>query len=247
MKKKSPPKAKPAATKKVVKKVAKKVVKRHPAKRAADPATEGHTDHHKQPEVEPATSTDKTDASLVPLLGTNLRRHRLRLGLTLDALAATSGVSRAMLGQIELGKSAPTINVLWKIARALDIPFARLLEEDTSGATVVMRRRDGRLIVNQDGSFSSRPLVPTRALKRVEFYELTIKAGAVESAEAHALGTVETLVLSRGIAEIDVGEERHTLAPGDSIVFAADAPHAYRNPGETEAILYLVMTYAERG
>ena len=189
--------------------------------------------------------SEKSDESLVPLLGSNLRRHRLRLGLTLDALAHTSGVSRAMLGQIELGKSAPTINVLWKIARALDIPFARLLEEEAGGATVVMRRRDSRLIVNQDGSFASRLLVPTRALKRVEFYELTLKAGAVEQAEPHAFGTIESLVLSRGIVEIDVNEERHLLAPGDSIVFAANAPHAYRNPGETDAVLYLVMTYAQ--
>lgn len=206
----------------------------------AVPATEIDAD-------EPATRpTDKTDASLVPLLGVNLRRHRLLRGLTLDALSLASGVSRAMLGQIELGKSAPTINVLWKVARALDIPFARLLEEDTSGATIVMRRRDGRSIVNQAGTFSSRPLIPSGSLRRVEFYELTIKPGATEAAEPHAVGTIESLVLSRGIVEIDTSTEHHLLAPGDSIVFAADTPHAYRNPGDQDAVLYLVMTYADR-
>jgi DNA-binding XRE family transcriptional regulator len=63
------------------------------------------------------TPTEATD--LAPVVGGNLRRLRTRRGLSLERLAQISGVSRAMLGQIELGQSAPTINVLWKIARAL--------------------------------------------------------------------------------------------------------------------------------
>ena len=35
------------------------------------------------------------------------------------------------------------------------------------------------------------------------------------------------------------------LGPGDAIVFVADVPHTYRNPGTIETLLYLVMTYAE--
>src|SRR5688572_32104821 len=57
-------------------------------------------------------------ADLTPILGANLRRLRVRRGLSLERLAKASGVSRAMLGQIELGQSTPTINVVWKISRA---------------------------------------------------------------------------------------------------------------------------------
>ena len=42
-----------------------------------------------------------------------------------------------MLGQIELGKSTPTINVLWKIARALDVTFASLIQAQPTTGTVV--------------------------------------------------------------------------------------------------------------
>src|SRR5579859_404207 len=59
---------------------------------------------------------------LAPVVGKNLRRLRTQRGLSLERLSRASGVSRAMLGQVELGQSAPTINVLWKIARALGIP-----------------------------------------------------------------------------------------------------------------------------
>ncbi len=39
--------------------------------------------------------------------------------------------------------------------------------------------------------------------------------------------------------------QRRLLRRGDAIVFEADVPHAYRNPGPDDSLLYLVMTYAE--
>jgi quercetin dioxygenase-like cupin family protein len=45
--------------------------------------------------------------------------------------------------------------------------------------------------------------------------------------------------------EIDLGGARHALGPGDAIVFEADHPHTYRNVGDGEALMYLVMTYAD--
>ena len=42
-----------------------------------------------------------------------------------------------------------------------------------------------------------------------------------------------------------MGTAAYRLHPGDAILFTADVPHAYRNVGSTEAVMYLVMTYAE--
>ena len=80
-------------------------------------------------------------ADLAPIVGANLRQLRIRRGLSLEKLAQRSGVSRAMLGQIELGQSAPTINVLWKIARALDVTFATLIQTREAGGTTVLKCR----------------------------------------------------------------------------------------------------------
>src|SRR5688572_27668106 len=67
------------------------------------------------------------ELDLRAIVGANLRRLRVQRGLSLERLARASGVSRAMLGQIELGQSTPTITVLWKIARALDLSIASLV------------------------------------------------------------------------------------------------------------------------
>jgi DNA-binding XRE family transcriptional regulator len=77
---------------------------------------------------------------LAPIVGSNLRRLRTRRGLSLEKLSQLSGVSRAMLGQIELGQSAPTINVLWKIARALEVTFSALISSRTQSGVLVDRK-----------------------------------------------------------------------------------------------------------
>jgi transcriptional regulator with XRE-family HTH domain len=184
-------------------------------------------------------------ADLAPVVGTNLRRLRTRRGLSLERLAHSSGVSRAMLGQIELGQSAPTINVLWKIARALEVTFSALISSRTQSGALVMRSAESKLLTSKDRSFSSRALFPFDEPRRVEFYELRLTGGGVEQADAHPPGTSENLVVTQGVVEIDSGGETHRLETGDSILFEADSPHAYRNPGKTDAVMYLVMTYAQ--
>jgi transcriptional regulator with XRE-family HTH domain len=188
-------------------------------------------------------ATESTD--LAPVVGANLRRLRTRRGLSLERLAQISGVSRAMLGQIELGQSAPTINVLWKIARALEVTFSALISARTQSGALVLRSQESKILTSKDRSFSSRALFPFDEPRRVEFYELRLGSGSVEDADAHPPGTSENLVVTAGTIEIDVAGDTHRLETGDSILFEADTPHAYRNPGKVEAVMYLVMTYAE--
>lgn len=185
------------------------------------------------------------DPDLAPTVGANLRRLRLQRGYSLEALSQRSGVSRAMLGQIELGRSAPTINVLWKISRALDVTFSALITSRGSSRTTVLRQADARILTSADGSFQSRALFPFDEPRRVEFYELELAPKATEQADAHPAGTSENLVVVSGAVEIELQGERTLLEAGDAILFEADTPHFYRNHGEVPAKMYLVMTYAD--
>ncbi len=182
---------------------------------------------------------------VLPALGPNLRRLRSKRGLSLERLARRSGVSRAMLSQVELGQSAPTINVLWKVARALEVPFSSLIDR-TNSAAIVLPARSGKLLSNQDGTFTSRALFPfDERRNRTEFYELRLKSAGEEQAPPHPPGTTENLVVTAGAVEIEVDNVAHRLEVGDAILFSADVPHRYRNPGAAEAVMYLVMTYVE--
>jgi len=151
-----------------------------------------------------------------------------------------------MLGQIETGKSTPTISLLWKIATALDVPFANLLAAQTASGTAVLRSEEAKVLSSSDGRFSSRALFPFDGERRVEFYELRLAPNHREDADAHAPGTKENLIVVKGVVEIGTAQTRPvTLGEGDAILFEADVAHSYRNLGSTEAVIYLVMTYVE--
>jgi transcriptional regulator with XRE-family HTH domain len=165
---------------------------------------------------------------------------------TLDDLARASGVSRAMLSQIELERSTPTIKVLWRIATALGVPFSALLVQPGTSSTSVLRAARARVLKSHDGSFSSRALFPVERATNTEFYELKLAPKATEEADAHRPGTLENLVVAKGTVELTVGTEKHRLERDDAILFEADKPHSYSNPGGTEAVMYMVMTYTTR-
>jgi transcriptional regulator with XRE-family HTH domain len=183
------------------------------------------------------------DHDLTPIVGANLKRLRVKRGLSLERLAKASGVSRAMLGQIELGQSTPTINILWKIARSLAVPFSALISHRTRPRTAVLEARRARVLRSADGSFASRALFPFDEPRNVEFYELRLAPFGLERAEPHRAGTTENLVVAAGVLTLRVDAERFSLQAGDAVYFEADVPHEYQNQGQTETLLYLVMTY----
>ena len=193
------------------------------------------------------TSTPRTtdgDANrLNGVIAENIRSFRLRQGLSVEALAKLSGNSRAELAAIEAGRGQSSIDNQWTIARALDVPFSSLLSSGVSGGTTVIRRVDSQPLTSRDGRFTSRALFPFQGERQVEFYELRLAPGTDERADAHTIGTVENILVGRGVVDIETGDGTHRLDQGDTIQFDADTPHAYRNVGDDEAVLYLVMTY----
>jgi transcriptional regulator with XRE-family HTH domain len=203
-----------------------------------------------QPPAPPVSKNDEAGppaapADLTRVVGENLRRLRTRRGLSLERLSRACGVSRAMLGQVELAQSTPTIHVLWKISSALGVPFSALIAGSPEAQPAVMRARDARVLASRDGAFTSRALFPYQGPRVVEFYELTLAPASVEKAEAHPPGTRENLVVTEGALAMVVAGSRHELSTGDAIVFEADVPHEYRNEGPGELRMYLVITYAD--
>ena len=200
----------------------------------------------------PKRSTQPADPqqdAVTSAVATNLARLRGERAWSLDVLAGRAGVSKAMLHQIESGRSVPTIAVVWRIAQGLNVPFSDLLARPAASHDTVLRRSEAKWLTNAEGSFASRALFPFDGPARsAEFYELRLKPGAVEEAAAHAHATIEHLAVSAGTIEVTVGGEIHRVAAGDCLVFNADRPHGYRNSdAKHDAIAYLMMTYALPG
>lgn len=184
------------------------------------------------------------DPGLDEVVGKNLKQLRGARGLSLDALASISGVGRTLLGQIELGKASPSVGLVWKLARAFDVPFSTLLATNEPVRTTVLRNDATHRLESQDGRFASRALFPLSAKPAAEFYQLHIAAHSREDAQAHQPGTRENLVVAVGRLELIVNGEHFNLDTGDAIVFGADVPHSYVNTQREPCTVYLVMTYS---
>src|SRR3990167_5422707 len=83
-----------------------------------------------------------------------------RRGLSLDAVAKLSGVSRSMVSQIERGESSPTVATLWNLTQALQIDFAGLLEGRTAPGIEVVRAEAAPVIGGRGQGLTIRILSP---------------------------------------------------------------------------------------
>ena len=168
------------------------------------------------------------DDPIAKRISLNLRRLREKREVSLEALAQASGVRRAMLVQIEAGRSFPSVKVLCKVASALQVSIAEFLAPSDSHGAIVRRA-----------------LPPEHAEAQVAFNELRLSPLAEEHVPGHECGVQKNLLVTKGSLELSINDERFVLHAGDSILFRAGQPHQYRNPLDSEAVAYLVTSPAQ--
>lgn len=82
-------------------------------------------------------------------LGINIRKYRLAAQMSQDQLAELSGCCGSFIGKIENGKSLPSLDMVSKIAIALNVPIEQLLlatpEKPKSGFILELEERINRL------------------------------------------------------------------------------------------------------
>ncbi|MEM6300618.1 MAG: helix-turn-helix transcriptional regulator, partial [Pseudomonadota bacterium] len=76
------------------------------------------------------------------LLGDRVSQLRQLQAMTLEQLAAASGVSRSMLSQIERGRANPTLAVTQRIAQTFGISIGELVDDPTVSANIDVVRGD---------------------------------------------------------------------------------------------------------
>ncbi len=169
--------------------------------------------------------TDAND-DILEQLPDRLRDARRGQGLSLDAVAKLSGVSRSMVSQIERGESSPTISTLWNLTRALQVDFAGLLDVRPSGDSVeVLRKMDAPTIENMGNRVRIRILSPPEEAGKHEVYDLKFDAGGSLESQPHTRGAREHLTVIEGEVTVRSGTATETLGEGDTGRYAADVSH----------------------
>lgn len=173
-----------------------------------------------------------------------LKSLRAEQGWSLDRTAKETGVSKAMLGQIERGESSPTIATLWKIAGGFNTSLSSFLETapDRAQETVIRSATALRSQPSPDQMLVA-PLFPHDDRFGFEMFELTLLPGYERYSEPHEPGVTEHVVVISGVMELLIDGTWITLEKGAAVRFAGDKPHGYRNLHSEPAVIHDVIHY----
>ncbi|WP_219462556.1 helix-turn-helix domain-containing protein [Nonomuraea rhizosphaerae] len=179
--------------------------------------------------------------TITQAIANNVRAQRSHRGLTLDALAARSGVSRGMLVQVEQARTNPSVSTLTRIASALGVTVARLVEVSDVPTVRVVDKAD--VVTFAQGGSQAKLLIGADEPMILELWDWRLEPGAHHDGDAHQPGTREMLTVLEGELTLTVYGRSYTIKTDDAVLFTADRPHRYANLGQ-EA-LRLVMVVAE--
>jgi XRE family transcriptional regulator, regulator of sulfur utilization len=178
-------------------------------------------------------------ASITDHLAERLRAARKARGLSLDAAARLSGVSRSMVSQIERGESSPTVATLWNLTRALGVDFAGLLATDQPVAIDTVRAGAAPVIGAAPGA-RIRILSAPDSVGAHEVYDLALDDGGVLDSRPHGPGCREHLTVISGQVQVMSGGASDLLGPGDTARYPADRPHRIAAQGGPARAILIV-------
>lgn len=189
---------------------------------------------------------DESAESLARVIGARVRHERKGRGWTLDQLAATAGVSRRMLVNVEQGGVNPSVGTLLRLSDALGIGLPALVEPPAVGPHTVhsaklTRGGDGAELWSGDRGGRGVLVTGTEPPNVVELWEWTLAPGEEHDSEAHSAGTRELLHVREGGMTVVVDGVSYDLEPGDSLTFHGDTAHAYTNPNQVPAQFSLTV------
>ena len=173
--------------------------------------------------------------SLGAQIGRVIRARRRAAGQTLEELTTRSGLSKTILSRIENGRGNPSVETLFRIARALELPLSALLEDGSPPAARRILARSGTALLGDSG-MSAWLIHAETAPYRVELIELDLPAGVDHPNDGHLAGTVELVYCLRGRLRVGPVGDEVELAVGDCAWFRADVPHHYIAPRAARAL-----------
>jgi len=183
-------------------------------------------------------------------LGERIRTYRERRGLTQVDLAERAGVSPAVLCALEEQGQTLSLGPLIKVARALGVRLGTFLDDEAGRDLCLVRACD--LAAGDDASRQARgkrrqltfhSLGAGKTDRHMEPFFIVIEPeepGRPRELSSHE--GEEFIVVTKGLLEVVLGQERHLLSPGDTIYFNSVVPHhvGCAGPERTEihAVLY---------
>jgi len=183
---------------------------------------------------------------LTARMAERVRELRAARGLSLDALADRSGVSRSMISLVERGESSPTAVVIEKLAAGLGVTMAAVFEAPSAVAATsgpISRRSDQPLWRDPASGYVRRNVSPAGVAQPMQIVEVEFPPRARVAFETGArdVRIQQQIWVLEGTIDITVGDDRHRLREGDCLAMQLDRPTMFHNPTRRPARYAVVM------
>ncbi len=178
-------------------------------------------------------------------VGGRLKELREARNVSMRTLATKSGLSANALSMIERGKTSPSVSTLYKLADAMGVSITAFFGVETEKKQVVFIKSDERIRMSfTRGVFEA--LGGERFAGRVEPFVLTLESGATSGPHFITHTGHEFVFCLRGQLDYQVEKENFQLSAGDSLLFASQLKHKWRNAGKTVTnALIIISGFAE--
>ncbi len=190
---------------------------------------------------------------ITPRLARRVRALRDASGLSLDALAERSGVSRSAISLIERGRSSPTAVVLDRLAAALGVTLASLFDADDGARQAdpspLARVAEQPVWADPASGYLRRNVSPALP-SPIQLVDVRFPPGrrvayehVVRASEVH-----QQVWMIEGTMEVGVGPDTWRLDAGDCLAMRLDVPIVWHNPTKKPArYLVALVTLPWRG
>lgn len=198
-----------------------------------------------------ASSTEEIDArpetreDRLRDLGGTIRELRQERRLSTVQLAKVCGVSTSLISQVERGLTSPSLDVLWAIARALDVPIGTFFQgepvEEPPGKAPVVVRAGYRKKLGVNSTLTYELLSPDLC-HQIEFIWVEFGPGVEGPLAPFTHAGEEQMVVIQGEMHFWVDGEEYVLQTGDCITIDASRPHRAGNRSNAPAVVIAAIT-----
>ena len=186
-------------------------------------------------------------AAVSSQLGKTVQRLRKAYNLSLSELSEQSGVAKSIISQIERNETNPTLATIWRLSQALDVSIERVLRtSDDEPFLEKTSRGDTPILVSEDGKCRLAIIGWIKTVDWVQWYDFSADPGGVLESEGHQRGSVESLSVSTGELEVEVGGAIERARAGETLRYRCDRAHTIRNvsPEPASATMVCILKAA---